>query len=280
MTEWVWTDDGWQSAACWPVGDRALQYGDGLFETIRLTSSGAAPLWSYHRQRLLQGLVALDFPIDSWALIERAWSALPATARASGAGKLLVSRGVGPRGYAAPAKPALSLLWQSFEPPVWAGARFPQGLKADFSEVLLSRQPLLAGIKHLNRLEQVLARSRFPDDCQEVVMRDNAGLVTEGCMSNLFVLQQGCWRTPLLTHCGVNGVVRRWLLDTLRSDAIQPEEAELQPQDLLQADALFFCNTLNGIIPVRVLASRRYDEHHPGWQQAARWQQQLEAMFC
>ncbi len=275
MTDLIWSSDGWQPANDWPVADRALQYGDGLFETLRLTSQGEVPLWAQHRQRLLHGLVALDFPIDSWATVERAWKALPHGSRQTGAGKLLVSRGSGPRGYAPPVEPQLNLLWQAFQPADWAHQRHPHGVRADFSDVLLSRQPLLAGFKHLNRLEQVLARGRFPADCQEVVMCDTDGQVIEGCMSNLFILQNGRWRTPALTHSGVNGVVRRWLLEQMQAD-----EVLLTPQDLLQADVLFFCNTLNGIMPVHTLASRRYDPLHPGWKQALKWQHRLETLFC
>lgn len=271
---WLWDGHQWLTDFCWSSADRALHYGDGLFETIRFSSQGQAPLWTYHSQRLQQGLSALNFPTSSFNQIDTAFSALPQALRQSG-GKLLVSRGVGERGYALPENPQIQLLWHAFSAPDWAINRYAQGFKADFSSVKLAPQPLLAGIKHLNRLEQVLIRSRFSPDCQEMVVCDNVGNVVEGCMSNLFILKDSQLYTPSIETCGVNGVVRRWLLDT---QTVKVER--LLADDIVTAEAAFFCNSLNGIVPISQLAERRYSQKYQGWQTILNLQKNLEALFC
>lgn len=273
-TYWLWDGEQWLSEFAWPSADRALHYGDGLFETLRFNGSGDVPLWRFHAERLQQGLQALSFPDASFALIEQAFQALPLRLRQSG-GKLLISRGVGERGYAPAENPDIQMLWHAFTAPDWAIKRFPQGFHADFSSVTLAPQPLLAGVKHLNRLEQVLIRSRFAPDCQEMVVSDALGNVVEGCMSNLFIIQDGMLYTPKLDNCGVNGVIRRWLLE---NEGVK--QVQLSPENLTSADALFFCNSLNGIVPVFRLAQRQYSATHTSWQTIGNLQQKLEALFC
>lgn len=273
-TYWLWNGKQWLSEFAWPTADRALHYGDGLFETLRFNHMGEAPLWFFHAERLQQGLLALGFPVTSLNLIEQAFAALPKELRQSG-GKLLISRGVSERGYAPAENPEIQLLWHAFTAPEWGVDRFPQGFKADFSAVKLAPQPLLAGVKHLNRLEQVLIRSRFVEGCQEMVVCDNIGNVVEGCMSNLFILKDSKLYTPKIETCGVNGVIRRWLLENE-----QVNVTRLLPEDLLTAEALFFCNSLNGIVPVSQLAERQYSLKYQGWQTILNLQQKLEALFC
>ncbi len=273
-TYWLWGGQQWLADFAWPAADRGLHYGDGLFETMRFNGQGEVPLWAYHRQRLQHGLSVLGFPDSSFTQIEHAFLTLPEESRQSG-GKLLISRGVGERGYAPSENPQIQLLWHAFTAPEWAINRFPQGFKADFSSVKLAPQPLLAGVKHLNRLEQVLIRSRFAQDCQEMVVCDNVGNVVEGCMSNLFILKDSKLYTPKIETCGVNGVIRRWLLENETVNAVR-----LLPEDLLSAEALFFCNSLNGIVPVSHLAERQYSSKYQGWQTILNLQQKLEALFC
>lgn len=271
---WNVEQHSWQSQESWPVTDRAIHYGDGLFETLRFDEQGEIPLWKFHFARLSEGLDALRFPASTQNLVLEALRALPKEQRFS-AGKLLISRGVGQRGYALPEPTTVQLLWHSFNAPDWAVKRFPQGFKAEFSTVSLARQPLLQGIKHLNRLEQVLARQQFPEHCQEMVLCDSAGFVIEGCMSNLFILKKNQLYTPDLKHSGVDGVIRRWLMQNYPV-TVQPMHA----QDLLESQALFFCNSLNGIIPVAQLAERTFYAHYSGWQEVLRIQHELEKLFC
>lgn len=274
MNELIWTGKSWEEGHRWSLSDRALHYGDGLFETVRFNASGKAPLWRLHRQRVLQGLIALEFPMDSLDKLDHAWEQLPEHTKKSG-GKLLISRGSAPRGYGYPLDAHIVMLWQPFEAPDWAINRVPNGFACEFSKVILSEQPLLAGVKHLNRLDQILARSHFPEYCHEVVMCNAAGDVIEGCMSNIFLFQQGKLITPHITTCGVNGVIRRWLIN---SEDVSVEK--VTTAQLFEAEAVFFCNTLNGIIPVRELAGHAYSSESYGWERALELQKNLEYLFC
>lgn len=273
---WHWHSDTqqWLPQNTWSAADRALNYGDGLFETLRFDAQQAIPLWHYHQQRLMAGLEALNFPAYSLAEIKAAMQSLPISESVN-AGKLLISRGQGERGYAAPKEAKIELLWHGFTAPSWALERFPNGLEVAVSPIVLAKQPRLAGIKHLNRLEQVLARNLFPEHCQEVVMCDDAQSVIEGCMSNIVLFKDNQWLTPSLDNNGVNGVIRQWLLSQLPII-----EAQVSLAELMQADTIIFCNTLNGIAPVARLGEKSFDPQHAGWQQALTLQQQLRAVFC
>ena len=274
MNELIWTGKTWEEGRTWSLTDRALHYGDGVFETIRFNSAGQAPLWHLHRQRLLQGFIALEFPLDSLDNLDLAWETLPASAKKS-AGKLLISRGSAPRGYGYPLDANIVMLWQAFDAPDWAIKRIPEGFLCEFSKVVLSEQPLLAGIKHLNRLDQILARSRFSANCHEVVMCNSAKQVIEGCMSNIFVVNNGKLLTPNITTCGVNGVIRRWLMNER-----DVEVTDITTPQLFESEAVFFCNSLNGIIPVRELAGHEYSTLSSGWNLALELQNTLESLFC
>lgn len=265
---YLWQGGQWVDNAHWPLNDRALHYGDGLFETLRLAPDGSLPLWSLHRKRLLKGLLALDFPVDALAQVEAAVAQAP---RAGTAAKLLVSRGAGPRGYLPPAEPQLQLQWQAFAAPAWACERFSDGFDCEFSDVRLAPQPLLAGCKHLNRLEQVLIRKRMPSHTQESVVLDSDEWVIEGCMSNLFLLEGSQWVTPDLSRCGVDGVIRQWLL---RQRQVRTERVDVNR--LLAADAVLMTNTLNGVQRVRSIGAKRYDSH----KDILTLQQQLQELFA
>lgn len=271
---WKAAESVWQPQIGWPANDRALNYGDGLFETMRFNARGELPLAKWHWQRLGEGLAALNFPKDSLAVIAQAFALLPMNLRLS-AGKLLVSRGVGERGYLPPQQPQVQLLWQPVTAPTWAIMRFPHGFCTQFAQYRLACMPRLAGIKHLNRLEQVLIRQEFPADCQEMVVMDAQDFVIEGCMSNIFSVKDGQLYTPPIDNCGVNGVVRRWLCAQQ-----QVTQQRMTAEDLLQSEALFMTNTLNGLIPLAQLGTRRFESNLAGWQYVKQLQQALEAEFC
>jgi len=243
----------WHNAAPADLSDRGLHYGDGLFETIRFAADGSIPLLNYHLQRLQQGFTALGFDADLPTNIKAALNDMP---QQTSAAKLLITRGPSPRGYLPPLTPDYFIQLQCFTAPAYAAERHTQGIKCSVSPVQLARQPALAGFKHLNRLEQVLIRQKFPGDCQEVVVTDTDGFVIEGCMSNLFFSEQGQWLTPSLNKSGVNGVVRRWLLD---NHSVQ-EIANISLQRLFNAEAVFMSNTLNGICMVQTIDGHQYHQ--------------------
>jgi 4-amino-4-deoxychorismate lyase len=186
--------------------------------------------------------------------------------------KILVTRGDGGRGYRPP-RPAtgrrilLSSRWPD-HPPTWR----EQGVRARWCETRLARQPALAGLKHLNRLEQVLARGEWDDpDVPEGLMLDADGWVTEGTQSNLFVWQGERLLTPALDRCGVAGVVRGLGLDLAVALGIPAAETRLTAEDVRKASAVYLTSSLIGAWRVAELAGDRYPVHGP----AATWGQRL-----
>jgi 4-amino-4-deoxychorismate lyase len=149
------------------------------------------------------------------------------------------------------------------------------GLTLRWCDTRLAIQPALAGIKHGNRLEQVLARSEWDDGiaADEGLMRSTGGDVVCATAANLFVLQGGHWRTPPVDRCGVAGVCRQWLLDTF-----DVEPLRLSVADVETADAVVLTNAVRGILPVaRLLATEPGERAWLPHTQVAEWQHRLAA---
>ena len=235
---------------------RGLAYGDGLFETIAV-HAGQPILLERHLARLLGGCERLGICQDASLLR----SELLAYASALGEGviKLIITRGDSPRGYAPdPGATAIRIL-QGGAPAHYPTGHAEQGVRLYPCTTRLAEQPLLAGLKHLNRLEQVLARSEWTDPTfAEGMMLDMSGRVIEGVYSNLFLVQGGVLLTADLQRCGVAGVMRAELMAQARASGIEVREAELWPADLAEADEVFVCNSVYGVWPVLGVASMNW----------------------
>ncbi|MBS0193093.1 MAG: aminodeoxychorismate lyase [Proteobacteria bacterium] len=234
-------------------GDRGLAYGDGLFETI-LIHAGQPVWWDAHMARLRRGCNVLGMAMPDGDFLRTQCAALSAGC-ARGALKLIVTRGVGERGYVLPAEapPTLVMgLSKAPQPPP------REGLTLRWCDTRLSIQPRLAGIKHLNRLEQVLARAEWSDPAiHEGLLRDTAGRVVCATSANLFALRDGRWITPPVRDCGIEGVCRGWLLRNVP----QAVERGLSVEEIETADAVILCNAVRGILPVAALGMRRWSPH-------------------
>lgn len=234
--------------------DRGLAYGDGLFQTMRVVG-GAIPLLDCHLQRLDEGLQRLAIDCDL-ALIEREigqfLAALrPEEVRADWVLKLTLTRGVAGRGYLpAPGMVPTRLL------ALFPGTPFPatqaeSGVTVRLCRLRLSRQPALAGIKHLNRLEQVLARSEWRDArIAEGILRDEMGQLIDGVVSNLFVVRGGVVETPRLDQSGVAGAMRAFVIARCAALSIPCREVVLSLEQALGAEEIFLSNSLFGLWPV------------------------------
>jgi len=238
---------------CISIRDRALQYGDGVFETLRIVD-GEIPMWKYHQQRLKNAQQILGLPLDEFFAQWPSFMSEQLANLKSACAKLVISRGEGPRGYKIP--PQVSLNWwlTVTDLPV---RETKNEFKLTLCRHALSRQPRLAGLKHLNRLDQVLARSEWneQDDFDEGIMFNLDGDVVEGTMSNIFWLKSGQLFTPDLSQEGIDGCVRRWVIDqnTQNSNAVTKSviiEKDAKLDQLLTADAVFLTNSLMGIQPV------------------------------
>jgi 4-amino-4-deoxychorismate lyase len=258
--------------------DRGLQFGDGLFETMRLNAKGESPLMPLHQGRLKKGLAVLGFSSDAITTVERAMSKLsditlaylsthtsspitPTSAhnQSQAAGcrpddggvcsgvKIIVTRGNSTQGYGAIEGIRPNIYAVTFEAPELNPT--PALINVGVNPVTLGEQPLLAGLKHLNRIEQVLARQKFQPEWSESIMLNQKSQIVEGCMSNIFVNIDNQWLTPPMDNAGVDGVVRQWLLSMV--DKISVEVIPLK--ELACAQAICFSNSLSGFREVQAL---------------------------
>jgi len=231
-----------------PADDRGLHYGHGLFETMRL-SGGDIPLWSRHRARLLRDAAALGIPCEA-ATIDRELQWALAQWPREGVVKLIVTAGGGGAGYRAEAPLCANRIFRYRPMPA---PRAP--LHARLCRHRLSDNPQLAGVKHLNRLDQVLAARELPAGC-EGLLQDGAGQVVEGLSGNLFVRSLSGWCTPPLARAGVRGVMRELLLDEVFPALDIPVvEQAVAVEELFAAEALFLCNAVRGVEPIAALDS-------------------------
>lgn len=237
------------------VCDRGLAYGDGVFETIRVTAGGAQFL-PLHLQRLQEGCRRLGIVLDI-ELLQRELQQLIDSIGSSVAGilKITVTRGAGQRGYRSDGCTGSNRYLQFHRAENDRYRRMQGGVAVTVCNHRLPVNPALAGIKHLNRLDNVLARSEWRDDnIDEGLMLDSAGRVVEGTMSNLFLVSAGELVTPALHRCGVAGVLRRVVLEALAPAlGISTRVADLSLEDLYHAEEMFICNSLIGICPVVAL---------------------------
>lgn len=246
-----------EPAHCVDPADRGLQYGDGLFETLEVRR-GRPLFLDRHLRRLALGCRRLMIPMPDAGLLEAEALSLT-TGREAAVLKLIVTRGSGGRGYRQPDVIQPTRLFSLHPYPEYPAHYQTNGVVADFCRQRLSCNPTLAGIKHLNRLEQVLARAEWADDGrQEGLMLDSLDRVVEGTMSNLFIVKDGALLTPGLADCGVAGIVREWILAFAAAENLPAAEVAITVDRVLAADEAFVTNSVIGIWPVRQLAERGF----------------------
>jgi 4-amino-4-deoxychorismate lyase len=232
-----------------PADDRGLAYGDGLFETMRL-AEGRVPLLDLHLARLADGCRRLGLRTPEADVVQADLEGAR-TGRTEGVVKLILTRGSGGRGYAPPADPRERRIVSCHPLPIYPETHYSAGVRVRLCETPLGRNPALAGLKHLARLEQVLAsREPAPADCAEGLMRDTEGRLVEGIRSNLFLVRSGGLVTPRLGECGVAGVLRRLVLEEAARLGLETREAAVSVEALAAADEIFLTSSIFGIWPV------------------------------
>jgi 4-amino-4-deoxychorismate lyase len=234
-----------------PVEDRGLNYGDGLFETVRV-HAGKAPLIDRHLARLRAGSEQLGIPYPGDGALRDDVGRLLGRA-ADGVLRLVLTRGDGGRGYAPPRDAAARRIVSLHPLPASVNAALAVGLCA----TRLGSSPALAGLKHLGRLEQVLAAAEVARaGWDEGLMVDQRGQVIEATRHNLFYLRGATVCTPPLQASGVAGVMRGLVLDVQASRGRPVETVPLRYDELHDIDELLLCNAVAGIRPVGRLAGR------------------------
>lgn len=240
------------------ANDRGLAYGQGVFETLLIRNNHVC-FWGWHMERLLEGCRRLGICSDGLKqqlVADLSRLSLPQQASL----KIVVTCGAGGRGYAVSEQLTPTRILTLGQVPMREPDPAQHGARLRWCSTALAQQPLLAGLKHLNRLEQVLARAEWSDSSiHEGLTCGTAGQVIEGTMSNLFFRRGEQWYTPSLENCGVAGILRRWVLETLPQQGDRVQIGDYSPAQVESADELFVCNSLIGIWPVVTLAGHAYE---------------------
>jgi 4-amino-4-deoxychorismate lyase len=239
------------------ISDRGFQYGDGLFETIEVLN-GHLIFIEQHLQRLSLGCEKLLIPVPDKQLLLNEAEIVSQNIN-HGVLKIIITRGSGGRGYKQPdiLKPTRILSLHPY--PEYPQDFYQHGINARFCQQRLGLNPTLAGIKHLNRLEQVLARAEWNTaEIQEGIMLDLNSNVIEGTMSNVFFVKNNRLYTPLLTQSGIAGIMRDFVLQTAIANGIEVKQNQFTAEQLLIADEIFVTNSIIGIWGVKLLAQQSF----------------------
>jgi len=237
--------------------DRGFQYGDGIFSTLPV-EEGVPLFLDQHLDRLQRDALALGMPCPSRGDLMTDVSTLLKHHR-RGILKLQLTRGVGGRGYRPPEHPAITRVVALHPAVTFPETYATQGVEVRYCHIRLGLNPALAGIKHMNRLEQVLARSEWDDPAiAEGLMLDYEGYLIEGTMTNVFLVSQGRIHTPQLDRCGVRGVMRALVLEAAGDLGWPLQESRLTPDSVAAAEEVFLTNSVIGLWPVRTLEGRQY----------------------
>lgn len=239
------------------VNDRATQFGDGCFTTARVVN-GQVQLLPAHIARLQSACHRLSIPFELWSTLSDEMVML-AQGLQNGVLKAILSRGAGGRGYSGSACQTPTRILSTSAAPAHYTRWKEEGITLALSPVPLGRNPYLAGLKHLNRLEQVLIRSHLEQtNADEALVLDSDGWLTECCAANLF------WRcgqvvyTPRVDQAGVNGIMRQHIIERLAPTAFRVVEVNAPLAAIMQADEVIICNALMPIIPVQRYEQRQW----------------------
>jgi 4-amino-4-deoxychorismate lyase len=236
------------------VNERGLHYGDGVFETA-LLANGRVRFLEQHLERLNEGCERLGIPVPDRATLLGEIERITKPLR-SGVLKIIVTRGVG-RGYRPPANAQPTRMVVMYAAPATIKAQ----IAVQWCETRLGRNPRLAGVKHLNRLEQVLAQAELRDaGVDEGLMLDTEGELVCATSGNVFVVREGLLITPDLRFCGVRGVMRRQVLCAAVQLGIATREEPLWPHDLNAASEAFVTNAVRGVQSIIALDALHWGE--------------------
>lgn len=244
------------------IFDRAFQYGDGLFETIAVLD-GKPALLIKHLQRLENGLDRLKFPAIDIETLKKDIQKFSSQFKQAVL-KLTITRGESQRGYKVPQSPSPNIIFSFSDRSFRLHVDNSCAVSLRYCDTPVCINPALAGIKHLNRLEQVLARNEWHDEVyDDGLMSDTDGRVIESTSANVFLFREGSLLTPDLSLCGIAGVAREVVLEQAKGLAIPCKIQDISIEECHDADALFLTNSLSGIMPVENFESTTY--RHANW---------------
>jgi 4-amino-4-deoxychorismate lyase len=237
--------------------DRGIAYGDGVFRTFA-ARDGQPEHWVRHAAKLAADCSAIGLRCPDKVLLEhdiaRVCRAQPFSVL-----KILVTRGPAVRGYSYASQNVATRIVLSSPLPTYPQTYAKAGVRVRVCALRLGAQPALAGVKHLNRLENVLARAEWSDPhTAEGILRDTAGNIISGTMTNVFVVKGEKLITPTLVECGVAGVTRQRVLEAAARNGGECEVRRLSLDEVVAANEIFLTNSLAGVWPVRELEGQGY----------------------
>ncbi|GEA60640.1 aminodeoxychorismate lyase [Vibrio comitans] len=239
------------------ASDRSFNYGDGGFTTIK-TMDGKPVFWSLHVERMQACLQLLQISQPDWKQV-RAWVEQAAIEQGLGGVKLHVSRGSGGRGYSPAGVTESMVTISEFGYPEHYKDWQLNGVELGIAEHKLGINPLLAGHKHNNRLEQVLLKADIEQQgYQDGIVLDLNDHIVETTMANLFWVKGKTLYTPSMEKCGVSGVIRRLVIQDAQMLGMKVLFGEFDMEHLLNANEVFMCNSLLGIAPVVKITHKSY----------------------
>ncbi|BCL69104.1 4-amino-4-deoxychorismate lyase [Vibrio nigripulchritudo ATCC 27043] len=241
------------------VTDRSFQYGDGCFSTL-LTCKKQIQSWNYHKERLAECLTVLKIPAPNWQQVYE-WCNKVALDDEKAGLKIHISRGTGGRGYGTEGTSAPAVTVTAFAFPAHYNKWVREGIELGECKTQLGHQPLLAGLKHNNRLEQVLAKSEVEKNgWKDAIVCDIDGNVVETSVANLFWLDDGfrlC--TPKLHLAGVAGIMRKQVIEEAMSRRMTLVERSFSMEEVLDAKEVFITNALLQICPVTKINETEFE---------------------
>lgn len=235
--------------------DRGLQYGDGLFETIAIEDESLL-CWDKHLERLQSGCSRLKIPIPNQDTLTEEAQRLTSSVE-HGIIKIIITRGQGGRGYALPVNVESTRIISLYPWPEYSFENPDDGIKVHVCNYRYAHNSVLAGIKHLNRLEQVIARSEWTDSSiAEGIVLDHEENVIEGTMSNIFYIKDNTLNTPELSACGVDGIIRQKVITLAAELDLEICINKISLKSLMNADEAFMCNSIIGVWPIKMLGEK------------------------
>lgn len=234
------------------TSNRGLNYGDGVFETL-VVRNGLPLRWQAHMDRLGLGCERIGLSMPPQALLLREVQTI-STGYGNAVVKIVLTRDGFRRGYTPPKGGECKRIVSIHAYPDGIEAIAREGVKAKVCDTRLAIQPVLGGIKHLSRLEQVLAAAEIRDsNAVEGILLDTEDHIISAISANIFLVFEGRLLAPRLDRCGVRGVIREQILSTF---APRCEQRRMHSDMLWEADEIFICNTVRGVVPLTSV-----DEH-------------------
>ncbi|PQJ89625.1 aminodeoxychorismate lyase [Aliivibrio sifiae] len=244
-----------------PINDRSTQYGDGFFTTMKV-NNGEIRLWSFHFERLTSSSQRLGITPPNWKKIEKQVHTIAEKINNGGI-KILISRGAGGRGYSPKGCNNTQVIISDFQYPAHYKQWQEEGIELGVSAIKLGlSSPLLVGMKHLNRLEQVLIKDEISKTVYlDAIVLDLNNHVIETSIGNLFWVKDDRIFTPKLSFSGVEGVMKKHIGQLAKEFQLELEEVSAALSELENADEVFITNALFEIVPINAIVNTEFTQH-------------------